>query len=67
MIFGKRGETPAKPGGAPVQQQRPIPAEIWYGKDGDFLRKLGMSLDDESNLVPSRESVEARPPPQPCN
>jgi hypothetical protein len=45
--------------GAPPQR-RIIPASMWEGQQGDLLRRVGMSPDDESNLVPDAHSVTAR-------
>jgi hypothetical protein len=70
MLFGKRKvpsapPPPAAPAAqqAPQQQemrQRVLPAELWDGEMGDLLRKVGMSPDDESNLVPTGASIDAR-------
>lgn len=46
-------------GDAPPQR-RVIPASMWEGPQGDFLRRVGMGPDDESNLVPDARSVDER-------
>ena len=66
MSFGKRPSTNAS---APAQPEPPrpdphgrrkvFPDEIWDGKHGALLRTLGMSPDDESNLVPNASSINA--------
>jgi hypothetical protein len=48
-----------RPAGAPPQRKI-IPDELWQGQHGDFLRELGLSPDDASNLVPDAHSVNAR-------
>lgn len=76
MFFGKRGRAAAsQSAGAQVMQQhapqqvtqqppqqlRVLPAELWDdGPVGKLLRDLGMSPDDESNLVPTGASIDAR-------
>jgi hypothetical protein len=60
-MFGKRNTTAAgQAGGAQVSQRRALPAELWQGEMGDLLRQIGMSPDDESNLVPTGASIDAR-------
>jgi hypothetical protein len=48
----------------PLQPDEPLrafPAELWDdGEVGDILRKLGMSPDDESNLVMTGPMIDAR-------
>jgi hypothetical protein len=45
----------------PEQPLRAFPAELWDdGEVGDLLRKLGMSPDDESNLVMTGAMIDAR-------
>lgn len=68
MSFGKRPSTNVS---APVQHEgrvasadpharrKVFPDDIWEGKHGDLLRTLGMSPDDESNLVPNASSINA--------
>jgi hypothetical protein len=46
--------------GAPQPGQKIIPDELWEGQTGDLLRAIGMKPDDESNLVPTKESIDAR-------
>src|SRR5262249_45822536 len=58
--FGKRSAAAAASVGAAPAQQRVIPAELWQGEMGDLLRQLGMSPDDEANLVPTGASIDAR-------
>lgn len=69
MSFGKRPSSAAAPaappptpptGGDPHGRRRIFPAEAWQGKAGALLRELGMSPDDESNLVPNASSITAR-------
>jgi hypothetical protein len=68
MSFGKRPSTivsaPAQHEGrvqtaGPHGRRKVFPDEIWDGKHGDMLRMLGMSPDDESNLVPNASSINA--------
>lgn len=70
MSFGKRPSTlVSEPTheGAVKQQPQPdphgrrkvFPDEVWDGKHGEMLRMLGMSPDDESNLVPNASSINA--------
>ena len=62
-MFGKRDTTTAgqaggaqvPPQSARISQQRILPAELWEGEVGDLLRQIGMSPDDESNLVPTAQ------------
>lgn len=68
MSFGKRPSTSAAP--APQSQttmavdphgrRRVLPAEVWEGKTGAFLRDLGFDPNDESNFVPNAASINAR-------
>lgn len=70
MGFGKRQidrnpttTTAAEPRGVETGRDgrtRVIPAAMWDGESGDMLRQLGMSPDDESNLVPNQQSLEQR-------
>jgi hypothetical protein len=68
MFFGKRKvqAAPAQPAAAPARpqsqetRQQVFPAEVWEGEMGDLLRQIGMSPDDESNLVPTGASIDAR-------
>jgi hypothetical protein len=41
-------------------RRKVFPDELWEGKTGDFLRLLGKSPDEESNLVPDNHSVSQR-------
>jgi hypothetical protein len=70
MSFGKRPSTTVSApshDGVVKQPQQPdphgrrkvFPDEIWDGKHGEMLRMLGMSPDDESNLVPNASSINA--------
>lgn len=70
MSFGKRPSTlvsePVRDGTAqqpaepdPHGRRKVFPDEIWDGKHGEMLRMLGMSPDDESNLVPNASSINA--------
>lgn len=67
MAFGKRPTTNVAPSSMPRPTEtgrdgrlRVIPAEMWDGESGAMLRALGMSPDDESNLVPNQQSLEER-------
>lgn len=68
MSFGKRPSTsgsapasaqpePARPD--PHGRRKVFPDEVWNGPHGEMLRMLGMSPDDESNLVPNGASLNA--------
>jgi hypothetical protein len=46
--------------GAPQPGQKIFPDELWEGETGDLLRAIGMKADDESNFVPTQESIDAR-------
>jgi hypothetical protein len=46
---------PRDDGGAP--RQRVLPASLWDGANGDLLRQVGMSPDDEHNFVPDAQSL----------
>jgi hypothetical protein len=66
-IFGRRPAEappppamPRHPGPDADGVARAIPADLWDGPNGDFLRKLGMSPDDASNLMPTQQSVQAK-------
>ncbi len=39
---------------------RAMPKEIWDGPHGDFLRQIGVSPDDVSNVMPTQQSVQAK-------
>jgi hypothetical protein len=73
MSFGKRPSTSPQP--APQQQAAPrqaplvtdphgrrrvLPADVWEGKTGAFLRELGFDPNDESNFVANAASINAR-------
>jgi hypothetical protein len=66
MWFSKRNAKVAvQTAGAQVSQQqaprqRILPAELWESDVGGFLRDIGMSPDDESNLVQTADSIDAR-------
>lgn len=49
---------PRDDGGPP--RRRIIPASLWEGKQGDFLREIGASPDDEHNFVPDAHDVNQR-------
>src|SRR5262245_48607138 len=73
-FFGKRvsapGAQPATPQpalsqlaalqGAPQPGQKIFPDELWEGETGKLLRAIGMKPDDESNIVPTQETVDER-------
>ncbi len=46
-------------GDAP-SRQRIIPTSMWDGPNGEMLRQIGMSPDDESNFVADSHSVDER-------
>ncbi len=62
MAFGKRPVTARAP--APSEpshgRTRAIPAEMWQGETGALLREIGLGANDEANLVPNADSVQAR-------
>lgn len=68
MPFGKRSTTnngafdsiPRPTEAGRDGRLRVIPAEMWEGEGGEMLRALGMSPDDESNLIPNQQSLEQR-------
>lgn len=70
MSFGKKPPSappssapvasPAPASGDPYGRRKVIPDEVWDGPKGKFLRELGLSPDDESNLVPNEASIAAR-------
>jgi hypothetical protein len=45
---------------APQPGQKIFPDELWEGQTGELLRAIGMKPDDESNFVPTKESIDAR-------
>lgn len=67
MSFGKRASTIAPSPAAPMQTSAPVvdphgrrkvfQDDAWNGPTGDLLREMGMSPNDESNLVPNVSSV----------
>lgn len=70
MSFGKRpsttvaapvheGVVTTTPQPEPHGRRKVFPDEVWNGKSGEMLRMLGMSPDDESNLVPNAASISA--------
>lgn len=61
MGFGKRATTmttAASPD--PHGRTKVFPDALWQGETGAFLLDLGMSPDDEANLVPNAASIDAR-------
>ena len=63
-VFGKLrstqvGSSAASPPGADGQR-RLIPQAVFDGANGDFLREIGVSADDSSNLMLTQEAVNAR-------
>lgn len=69
MSFGKK--PPAAPQSSPAPMAPPahtdaygrrriIPDEVWDGPHGQSLRAMGLSPNDESNLVPNEASIAAR-------
>jgi hypothetical protein len=66
MSFGKRPSTngatqPPRepPRDDPHGRRKVFGDELWQGEHGNMLRMLGLSPDDESNLVPNAASVNA--------
>ena len=64
MSFGKKPSTttPAQTRAEPADphgRRKVLPDQVWDGKNGDMLRILGMSPNDESNLVPNAASLNA--------
>lgn len=70
MSFGKRpstlvsaptreGTVSQEPQTDPHARRKVFPDEVWNGPQGEMLRMLGMSPDDESNLVPNASSLNA--------
>jgi hypothetical protein len=66
MSFGKRPSTSAvtqppsePPPPDPHGRRKVFDDELWQGEHGNMLRMLGLSPDDESNLVPNASSVNA--------
>lgn len=53
-------DIPPHPGPDSDGVERVIPKEIWDGPQGDFLREIGASPDDPSNLRLTQDAVEAR-------
>lgn len=53
-------DIPPHPGPDADGVERVIPKEIWDGPQGDFLREIGASPDDPSNLRLTQDAVEAR-------
>lgn len=67
MSFGKKpSSTHQTPPPTPPTREDPhgrrkvIPDATWEGPQGELLRKLGLTPDDESNLVPNEASIAAR-------
>ncbi len=60
--LGKGNATsfPAHPGPDADGVKRIIPKDIWDGPQGDFLREIGVSPDDPSNLMPTQDLIQAR-------
>lgn len=62
--FGRRrvsqSTLPAHPGPDADGVARVIPKEIFDGPTGAFLREIGFSPDDASNLMPTQHSVQAK-------
>ena len=67
-LFGKgknKAEEPAPealvhPGPDADGVTRVFPQEVWDGEAGDFLRKVGMSPDDPSNVIVPQDPVQSR-------
>jgi len=56
----KRSAVPPHPGPDADGVTRVMPKEIWDGPHGDFLREIGVSPDDASNVMPTQQSVQAK-------
>ena len=57
---GKASDIPRHPGPDADGVSRVISKEVWEGPQGDFLREIGVSPDDPSNLMPTQEGIQAR-------
>jgi hypothetical protein len=62
MFFRKhdRGSGECQTMGVEEPRQHVLPDSAWQGQTGNFLRKLGLTPDDESNLLPTAQSIRAR-------
>jgi len=73
MSFGKRPPSARAPtatnaappppppmAGDPHGRRKVFPDEVWNGPSGAMLRELGLSPNDENNLVPNAASINAR-------
>lgn len=58
MSFGKRSTS--APAATAAAGARVIPSEMWAGQAAQTLRALGLEPDDETNLIPDRQSLEER-------
>lgn len=56
----KRSAIPPHPGPDADGVTRAMPKEMWDGPHGDFLREIGVSPDDASNVMPTQQSVQAK-------
>jgi len=56
----KRRVLPPHPGPDADGVTRAMPNEIWDGAHGDFLREIGVTPDDASNIMPTQQSVQAK-------
>lgn len=63
-VFGRKRSSatsvPRHPGPDDDGISRIIPKSVWDGPSGDFLRELGKSPDDASNMMPTKDLVQAR-------
>src|SRR5262245_37672358 len=58
--FGKRNAATTRPTDTQPPRQKVFPHELQQGEVGNLLRAAGIKPDDESNVVPTREAVDAR-------
>ena len=56
----KRSAIPPHPGPDADGVTRAMPKEMWDGPHGDFLREIGVTPDDPSNVMPTQQSVQAK-------
>jgi len=58
--FGKRPATATAAPPNPHGRAKVFPDALWQSETGGLLRDLGMSPNDESNLVPNAASIDSR-------
>ncbi|WP_193175839.1 hypothetical protein [Oricola nitratireducens] len=57
---GQGAAVPPHPGPDPDGVRRVIPKEVWDGPQGEFLREIGVTPDDPSNVIPGSNQLQAR-------